>query len=73
VPEDPWLNPELGFIGVWNITDSGDVPPSAIIKGPFSQLLHPTGLAINPKHGEIYVSDSVRNGIFTFVMPQIFR
>src|SRR5690242_7623408 len=27
VPEDPWLNPELGFIGVWNATDNGDVPP----------------------------------------------
>src|SRR5262249_46125554 len=26
-PEDPWLNPELGFIGVWNVTDRGDVPP----------------------------------------------
>ena len=26
-PEDPWLNPELGFIGVWNVRDRGDVPP----------------------------------------------
>ena len=28
VPEDPWLNPELGFIGVWNVRDRGDVPPA---------------------------------------------
>jgi DNA-binding beta-propeller fold protein YncE len=72
-PDDPWLNPELGFIGVWNITDSGNVPPRAIVKGPFSQILHPTGLALNPKDGELYVTDSVRNGLFTFFAPEFFR
>jgi DNA-binding beta-propeller fold protein YncE len=73
VPEDPWLNPNLGFVGVWNITDNGDVPPVAKIKGPFSGLLHPVGLALNPKDGEIYVSDSVRNGVFSFLLPQFFH
>jgi hypothetical protein len=73
VPEDPWLNPNLGFVGVWNITDNGDVPPLAKIKGPFSGLLHPVGLALNPKDGEIYVSDSVRNGVFSFLLPQFFQ
>ena len=67
-PEDPWLNPELGFIGVWSVKDRGDTPPRAIIKGPFSQLLHPTGLALNPTHGEVYVTDSIRNGLFTFLV-----
>jgi DNA-binding beta-propeller fold protein YncE len=71
-PDDPWLNPELGFIGVWNIRDRGDVPPHAIIKGPFSQILHPTGLALNPKDGEIYVTDSIRNGLFTYLVPELF-
>jgi DNA-binding beta-propeller fold protein YncE len=73
VPEDPWLNPNLGFVGVWNITDNGDVPPLAKIKGPFSGLLHPVGLALNPKDGEIYVSDSVRNGVLSFLLPQFFQ
>jgi len=73
VPADPWNNPNLGFIGVWNITDSGDVPPWAIIKGPFSGLLHPVGLALSPQDGEIFVSDSVRNGLFTFLTPEFFR
>ena len=73
VPVDPWNDPELGFIGVWNMKEIGDVPPRAIIKGPFSGLLHPTGLAINPKNGEIYVSDSIRNGIFTFLLPDFFK
>ncbi len=73
VPDDPWLNPNLGFIGVWNITDDGDVPPRALIRGPFSGLLHPVGLALNPKDGEIYVSDSVRNGVLSFPVPDFFR
>jgi DNA-binding beta-propeller fold protein YncE len=73
VPEDPWLAPNLGFIGVWNITGNGDIPPRAIIKGPFSGLLHPVGLVLNPQGGEIFVSDSVRNGIFTFLTPDFFK
>lgn len=73
VPEDPWLNPDLGFVAVWDITDNGDVAPRAIIRGPFSGLLHPVGLALNPDDGEIYVSDSVRNGILAFLVPSFFE
>lgn len=73
VPDDPWLNPVLGFMGVWNITDNGDVAPLAMIRGPFSGLLHPVGLALNPKAGEIYLSDSVKNGVLTFLVPQFFE
>jgi DNA-binding beta-propeller fold protein YncE len=73
VPDDPWLNPVLGFIGVWNITDNGDVAPLAMIRGPFSGLLHPVGLALNPKAGEIYLSDSVKNGVLSFLVPQFFE
>ena len=73
VPEDPWLNPELGFIGVWNVRDRGDVPPRAKIGGPLSQLVHPTGVALNPKDGEIYVTDSVRNGLFSFLVPDLLK
>jgi DNA-binding beta-propeller fold protein YncE len=72
VPDDPWLNPILGFMGVWNITDEGDVAPLAMIRGPFSGLIHPVGLALNPKDGEIYVSDSVKNGVLSFLVPQFF-
>lgn len=73
VPDDPWLNPTLGFVGVWNITDNGDVPPRSMIRGPFSGLFHPVGLALNPDDGEIYVSDSVRNGILSFLVPDLFE
>jgi DNA-binding beta-propeller fold protein YncE len=73
VPDDPWLNPVLGFLGAWNITDKGDVAPLAMIRGPFSGLLHPVGLALNPKAGEIYLSDSVKNGVLSFLVPQFFE
>lgn len=73
VPDDPWLNPHLGFVGVWNSTDNGDLAPQLLIRGPFSGLLHPVGLALNPKDGEIYVSDSVRNGVLSFLLPDFFQ
>jgi hypothetical protein len=73
VPDDPWLNRELGFIGVWDVRDRGDVPPRAKIGGPFSQLVHPTGLALNPRDGEIYVTDSIRNGLFSFLVPDLLK
>ena len=72
IPVDPWNDPNLGFIGVWRITDKGNTPPLTKLGGPFSGLLHPTGLAINPKDGEIYVSDSIRNGLFTYLVPDFF-
>jgi DNA-binding beta-propeller fold protein YncE len=73
IPEDPWLNPQLGFIGVWNVRDRGDVPPRVKIGGPFSQLVHPTGLALNPVDGEIYVTDSIRNSLFSFLVPELLK
>jgi hypothetical protein len=30
-------------------------------------------LALNPKDGEIYTTDSVRNGLFTFLVPDLLR
>ena len=69
----PWRSDVLGFIGVWDITASGDVAPEAIIKGPLSELIHPGGVALNPKHGEVYASDSVRNGVYTYIVPEFYR
>ena len=73
VPDDPWLNPTLGFVGIWNITDNGDVPPQAMIRGPFSGLLHPVGSGPEPRARGIYVSDSVRNGILSFLVPDLLE
>jgi hypothetical protein len=62
----------LGFVGVWNETDTGDAPPRAIIMGPASELLHPDGLALDPGHNELFASDSVRNGVFGYLVPDFF-
>lgn len=69
----PWNAGAPGFIGVWDITDNGDVPPRAVIKGPASGLVWPAGIAFNAKDRELYTIDSVRNGMFTFFMPEFFH
>ncbi len=69
----PWNPDTPGFIGVWDITDNGDVPPKGIIKGPASGLIWPAGVALNPKEREIYTIDSVRNNLSTFAMPELLR
>jgi len=73
VSPSPWNSAELGFIGVWDIADNGDVPPRAVIKGPASGVVWPAGVALNPKDRELYTIDSVRNGMFTFSVPEFFR
>jgi DNA-binding beta-propeller fold protein YncE len=60
------------FVGVWNYTDNGDVPPKAVIRGPKTQLVKPGGLAINPKDKEIYVTDIHHEALFTYRAPHIF-
>jgi len=68
----PWTTGALGFIGMWDINDNGNVPPRAVIKGPGSFLVHPAGVALNPQGGEVFATDSVRNGLFTFLAPSFF-
>ena len=70
----PWVwehNP--GFIAVWKVTDRGDVPPRAIIRGPASMLHDPGGITIDPKEGEVFVGDTSHNGLYTFLVPQFFE
>jgi len=69
----PWDPDKTGFIGVWNITDNGDVPPRGVIKGPASGLVWPAGVAINPANHEVYAIDSVSNALFMFTMPELFK
>jgi hypothetical protein len=68
----PWDPDKTGFIGVWSITDDGDVPPRGVIKGPASGLVWPAGVAINPASREIYAIDSVHNALFMFSTPEFF-
>ncbi len=69
----PWGSENQGFIGVWDIHDDGDVPPRAVIQGPASGLIHPAGVAFSSRDGEVFASDSVKNGVFTFLVPEFFE
>ncbi len=73
VNPSPWNPERTGFIGVWNVTDDGDVPPKAVIRGPATGLVWPAGVAINPATAEVFAIDSVSNSLFTFSMPELFR
>ena len=44
----------MGFIGVWNITDDGNVPPRAIIRGTEARIGGFGGVAFNAERGEVY-------------------
>lgn len=68
----PWASDKLGFVGVWDIRDNGDVPPRFVIRGPASGLIHPAGVSFNAGDGEVFATDSVRNGLFTFLVPEFF-
>ena len=60
------------FVGVWSITDSGDVPPQWILGGPRGSFEMIRGIAVNPAHKEVIVTDKRLNAVMTFSMPEIF-
>jgi hypothetical protein len=43
-----------------------------VIKGDNTFLVHPGGVAIDPKDGEVFATDSIRNGLFSFLAPNLF-
>jgi DNA-binding beta-propeller fold protein YncE len=66
------LDQQPGFIGVWKYDDNGDVAPLAVIRGPNSTMIRPMGVAVNPRHREIYVVDMLQNALLTYLLPQVF-
>ncbi|MGH9785001.1 MAG: hypothetical protein ACRD88_12540 [Terriglobia bacterium] len=61
-----------GFVGVWSINDNGNVPPRWTIGGPQGVLQMVRGVAVNPKHKELIVTDKRLNAILTFYFPELF-
>jgi len=61
-----------GFVGVWSINDNGNVPPRWTIGGPGGVLQMVRGVAVNPKHKELIVTDKRLNAILTFYFPELF-
>ena len=45
---------------------NGDVAPIRVIKGPRAQLNWPTGLAVDPERGELYVANDTGDSILVF-------
>ena len=65
--------PEGVFVGIWEISDNGNVAQRWKIEGKFSNILaKPCGVTLNPKHKEIYVSDMRLNSILTYSFPEMF-
>ena len=61
------------FVGVWSITDNGDVPPQWTIGGPKGVFQMVRGVAVNPKHKEVIVTDKRLNAVLTFSFPELFQ
>ena len=61
-----------GFVGVWKVTDQGDAAPLAVVRGAATGLLHPSGLALDPSDGDVFATDSFRNGFYRFIVPSFF-
>jgi hypothetical protein len=60
------------FIGVWSENDSGDVPPRWTIGGPGGVLRQVRGVALDPAHKTVIVSDKFLNAVVTYYFPEIF-
>lgn len=69
----PWNAGKEGFIGVWNVADNGDVAPRSVIRGRSTGIVHPAGVAFDAANGEVIALDSVWNGFFTFLRPELFK
>ena len=61
------------YVGVWHIEDEGDVPPRYTIGGPNGVLLAPRGVALDPEHESVIVSDKLLNAVLTYRVPGLFR
>jgi DNA-binding beta-propeller fold protein YncE len=60
-----------GYVGVWSLHASGDVPPEWTIgKGILQQV---RGLTLDPANKSVLVSDKYYNGVLTFALPEMFE
>jgi hypothetical protein len=66
------LSSDEAFVGVWSISDNGDVPPKWTIGGPHGVLRMPRGIALDAVNKAMLVSDKRLNAVLTFHFPEIF-
>jgi DNA-binding beta-propeller fold protein YncE len=72
VEPEPGPTPKPGFVGVWGYGDAGNAPPLAVLKGPNSMIIRPRGVAVSPRHGEIYVVNMRQNALLTYALRDVF-
>ena len=65
-------NSDQAYVGVWSINDNGVVAPRYTIGGPKGLLRDTRGVAVDPKHKAVIVSDKYVNGVATYSIPEIF-
>ena len=66
------LASDEAFVGIWNTSDNGDVPPKWTIGGPYGVLQMPRGITLDPKNKNMMVSDKRLNAVLTFSFPEMF-
>ena len=67
------MEPEGAYIGVWSVTDSGDVPPRWLIRANArTAMKKPRGVVLDPKNKEMIVADMRLNSVITYYFPEIF-
>jgi hypothetical protein len=60
------------WVGVWSLTDAGDVPPHWKIGGPNGSLRDPRGVTLDPEQKTVIVTDKVLNAVMTYSYPELF-
>ena len=53
-------------ITVYSRTASGDTAPLRVMEGPQTQLNWPTGIALDPAHGELFVANDMGDSVLVF-------
>jgi hypothetical protein len=67
------LGVNTGYVGVWSVEDSGNVPPRHVIGGPNGTLFDPRGVVLDVKNRAVLVSDKQLNAVLTYHVPAIFE
>lgn len=63
---------QSSFVGIWSISDQGEVPPRWKIAARGSTVKSPRGVALDPQNKELIVADSNLNVVLTFYFPEMF-
>ncbi|HLH76046.1 MAG TPA: hypothetical protein VKV28_04480 [Candidatus Binataceae bacterium] len=61
-----------GYIGVWGLNQKGDVPPLYTIHGVTARYIDLGGISVDPKDGEVFITDGGYDGVLSYLVPNFF-